>query len=69
MAVTRIARVAPESTLKLLRPLKLYACVDCGGRFPRKDLIEVSAEAAVWSMTAREGERLCRSCGIAHGVL
>jgi len=69
MAVTRIARVAPESTRKLC-PLKLYAsCVDCGGRFPRKDLIEVGAEAAVWSMTAREGERLCRSCGIAHGVL
>ncbi len=63
-----VACPAPEFTREL-RPPKLYACVDCGGRFLRKDLIEVGPKEVPWSMTAREGERLCRSCGISLGIL
>jgi hypothetical protein len=63
-----VACPAPESTREL-RPPKFYACVDCEGTFPRKDLIEVGPKEVPWSMTVREGERLWRSCGIALGIL
>jgi hypothetical protein len=60
-----VARPAPDSTHEP-RPPKLYAC---GRRFPRIEFIEVGSEEMAWSMTVREGERLCRSCGIVLGIL
>ena len=60
-----VARPAPDSTHEP-RPPKVYAY---SRRFPRKESIEVGSEEMAWSMPVREGERLCRSCGIALGIL
>ena len=44
------------------------ACCGCGGRTPRRELIEVGPEEADWSLSAREGALLCDRCARASGV-
>ena len=44
-------------------------CDGCGGRFAERDLIEVGPEQAEWTLTAFEGDQLCRPCARRHGVL
>jgi hypothetical protein len=44
-------------------------CDGCGDRFVERDLIEVGPEQAEWTLTAFEGDELCRQCAHAHGVL
>ena len=65
MAKSIIAQPAQESTKKE----KTASCSGCGQRFPRRELREVGAEEASWSLTACEGQALCRSCTRQHGVL
>ena len=44
---------------------KTAPCMGCAQRFPRRALHEVDGD----NLTFFEGDLLCRSCGIAHGVL
>jgi hypothetical protein len=44
-------------------------CDGCGDRFAERDLIEVGPEQAEWTLTAFEGDELCRPCAKRHGVL
>ena len=44
-------------------------CGGCGDRFAERDLIEVGPEQAEWTLTAFEGDELCRPCARRHGVL
>jgi hypothetical protein len=53
----------------ITREEKKVPCSSCGQRFPRPDLREVGSEEASWSLTAREGQKLCCSCARQHGVL
>ncbi|MDP8951726.1 MAG: SWIM zinc finger domain-containing protein [Actinomycetota bacterium] len=48
---------------------KSARCASCGGRFPRRELVEVGPEQAEHSLDASEGERLCRPCAARVGVL
>ena len=65
MAKPIIAHPAQESTSKE----KAASCSGCGQRFPRRELREVGAKEASWSLTVCEGQVLCRSCARQHGVL
>ena len=65
MAKSIIAHPAQESTSKE----KTASCSGCGQRFPHRKLREVGPEGASWSLTVHEGQRLCRKCARAHGVL
>ena len=60
-----VARSGQESTEKE----KTASCSDCAQMFPRRELREVGAEEASWSLTVHEGQKLCRKCARAHGVL
>jgi hypothetical protein len=44
---------------------KTASCAGCGGRFRHRELYPVPGD----NLTFFEGELLCRSCGLAHGVL
>jgi hypothetical protein len=65
MAKTIIAHPAQESTSKE----KTASCSGCGQRSPRRELRDVGPEQVTWSLTVREGQKLCWKCARAHGVL
>jgi hypothetical protein len=65
MAKSIIAHPAQEPTSKE----KTASYFGCGQRFPRRELREVGSEEASWSLTVREGQKLCWKCARAHGVL
>jgi hypothetical protein len=65
MAKSIIAHSAQESTSKE----KTASCSGCAQRFPRRELREVGAEEASWSLTVREGQALCQGCAGHHSVL
>ncbi len=44
---------------------RLRGCASCGGRFLGRDLFAVMED----HMTFFEGDELCRSCAVRHGVL
>jgi hypothetical protein len=65
MTKSIIAHPAQESTSKE----KTASCSGCEQRFPRRELQEVGPEEASWSLAVREGQALCRSCALDHGLL
>ena len=48
---------------------RTFRCDYCGERHPKSERVEVGPEQESWSMGAREGDRFCRGCAGAHGVL
>ena len=46
---------------------KTARCAGCGARFPRREIVEVHEDHE--NLTWFVGDELCRSCGIAHGIL
>ncbi len=44
---------------------RLRGCASCGGRFSGRDLFAVGED----HLTFFEGDELCRSCAVRHGVL
>ena len=65
MAEFIIAHPAQESTKKE----KTASCSGCGQRFPVRLLLEVHDEHVAFGYGVRVGERYCRCCAQATGVL
>ena len=65
MASTSVARSGQESTEKE----KLPRCSGCSRRFPMRLLLEVNYEHTSYGCGVRIGERYCRSCARAAGVI
>jgi len=60
-----LAHFGQESTEKE----KTANCSGCGHRFPRRELVEVHEEHTSYGYGVRIGERYCRSCARATGVI